>query len=131
MRRRLLSAALVASLLGSAACGSDGDDRPTDEAWAPVWATERDRVPDAAALVAGGEDLCGELTGELRSARERLLPTPTEALDDTVRKWTTDAVSLTFDCPVGDEEELDERLDDLAVLSAEIDAGLAVDASQE
>lgn len=108
-----------------AACG--GDERPTDAAWRSTWVARRALVPSADAIVAGGEDLCGDLVGRYRVELPALFPTPDEALDGVVREWSSQAESLVFDCP-DDRAEIDERLLDLDVVAAEIDAGLAADA---
>lgn len=121
--RRLL---VVATLVAAAACGTD-DLRPGDTAWAPVWGRWRDSVPAAEAFVDQGQVLCNELVGQLRSGRQELLPTPTEGLDAAVHAWITSAESIAFDCPTDDSTMLRDRLHDLDVLVAEIDAGLAAD----
>ena len=127
MTVRSLLVAVTASLVIMTACGS-GDGRPSDETWRPVWEAQRDSVPDAGVFVDRGEDVCGELVGDLRSGREDLLPTPTEGLDDPVHAWLNHAESIAFDCPSDDPDRLRERLHDLDVLAAEVDAGLAADA---
>ena len=127
MTLRFLLAAVTVSLVIVTACGS-GDGRPSDEAWGAVWRAQRDSVPEAGVFVDRGEDLCGELVGDLRSGREDLLPTPTEGLDDPVHAWLSHAESIAFDCPVDDPDRLRERLHDLDILAAEVDAGLAADA---
>lgn len=71
--------------------------------------------------------MCDPLVGQLRSSREELLPTPTESLDAVVHAWLTAAESVAFDCPSDDPDMLRDRLHEVAVLAAEIDAGLAAD----
>lgn len=124
MKTARIAIAIIASLL--AACGSSSS-RPSDDAWARVWELQRDLVPDAQVFVDQGEELCGRLVGELRSGRQELLPTPTEAQDDAVSGWISHAESIAFDCPTDDPDRLRTRLHDLQVRTAEIDAGLAAD----
>lgn len=123
MRRPRRHLTAIGVLLLAGACG---DDRPSDAEWRAVWDEERDALPAADALLTGGEELCGDLLGRLRVDLPALLPTPTEALDDAVEAWIRHAESIAFDCP-DDRDDLDERLDELDVLAAEIDAGLAAD----
>lgn len=120
---RLLVAAAV---LAAAACGGD-EDRPSDDAWKPVWTGWRDAVPEAEVFLERGEAICDPLVGELRSSRPELLPTPTEGLDAVVHAWITHAESVAFDCPTDEPALLRDRLHDLDVIAAEIDAGLAAD----
>lgn len=80
-----------------------------------MWTSTRDLVPDAAGFLEGGEDLCGEVLGEVRARREELLPTPTETLDELVKEWVTDVEGLSLDCP-NDRDEVDERLATIDVL---------------
>lgn len=124
--RLVLVVAVLVEVLVAAACGGDGD-RPTDAAWEPVWARWRDSVPAAEVFLDGGEALCDPLVGELRSSRQELLPTPTGALDAAVHAWITHAESVAFDCPTDDPALLRDRLHDLGVLTAEVDAGLTAD----
>lgn len=81
----------------------------------------------AEAFVDQGRVLCDELVGQLRSGREDLLRTPSEGLDAAVRAWISHAQSLAFNCPTDESTILRDRLHDLDMLVAEIDAGLAVD----
>lgn len=119
-----LAAATLAGVLVLAGCG--GDDRPSDADWSVEWERERALAPTEDDLVAGGQARCDELVGEFREVLPRLSPTPTEALDDAVSAWVAHAESLVFDCP-DDPAEVARRLDELAVLEAEIDAGLSAD----
>lgn len=50
----------------------------------------------------------------------------TAALDDSVPAWINHAETIAFEYP-RDRAELANRMDVLAVLAAEIDAGLAAD----
>jgi hypothetical protein len=124
--RRIAGVLVIGSLAMLPACRSD--DRPSDAAWQAVWEREQTVMPDADAIIAGGEDLCGALVGQLRLTAPALLPSPTEALDDAVRAWIGHAEGIAFDCP-DDRAELDARFDALAVLAAEVDAGLSTDES--
>lgn len=114
--------------LAALAVASCADDRPSDEEWAATWLDEQAALPDADTLLAGGQPMCDELVGELRSSLDRLTPTPTEALDDAVRAWVDHAHTIVFECPE-DPDDLAARLAELDVLAAEIDAGFAADAS--
>lgn len=116
----------VATFVAAAACAAD-EGRPGDATWAPVWEGWRDSIPAAEVFVDRGEGLCDPLVGQLRSSRGELIPTPTEGLDAAVHAWITHAQSIAFDCPTDDPEMLRDRLHDLGVLAAEIDAGLAAD----
>ena len=118
--------AAVALTVFVAGCDS-GDGRPSDEAWGVVWEVQRASVPAAGGFIDRGEDLCGELVGDLRSARKDLLPTPIEALDGPVDAWLSHAESIAFDCPTDDPDRLRGRLHELDVLAAEVDAGLVAD----
>lgn len=113
---------LVAAALAVASCG--GDDRPTEASWAAEWEREQLVVPSADELLETGQVRCDELVGRLRELLPRLTPTPTEALDAAVEAWGDHLESLAFDCP-DDPAEINRRLDEVAVLRAEIDAGLA------
>ncbi len=117
-------ASITAAAVTVAACG--GDDRPTDAAWAAEWEREQSIAPTEADLLEGGRERCDELVGRFREVLPRLTPTPTEALDDAVEAWVHHAEALVFDCP-DDPVEVERRLDELAVLAAEVDAGLAAD----
>ncbi len=108
-----------------AGCGG-GADRPSDETWQRTWDSERQLVPDAETVLAGGQDLCDDLVGQLRVSLPELIPTPTEALDDAVRAWINHAETIAFECRT-ERSELESQLDTLEVLAAEIDAGLAAD----
>lgn len=113
---------LAAAAFAVASCS--GDDRPTEAAWAAEWEREQLVVPSADELLETGQVRCDELVGRLRELLPRLTPTPTEALDAAVEAWGDHLESLAFDCP-DDPAEIDRRLDEVAVLRAEIDAGLA------
>lgn len=106
--------------VGLSACG---DERPADAVWATEWQREQSLVPTASEFAAGGQELCDALVGRMRSALDRLVPTPAEALDAAVEAWRDHAASLAFDCP-SDSGEIERRLDELSVLAAEVDAGL-------
>jgi hypothetical protein len=117
---------LAALALASALVVSCANDRPTDAAWQMTWQRERTVVPDAAAFLAGGRQLCDGLVAELKSTRDELDPTPTEALDDAVDAWVSHAETLAFEC-TQDTDLVASRMNQLDVLAAEIDAGLAAD----
>ena len=127
----MISQARTWGLLGAvtsillAGCGAGGD-RPSDAAWKVIWERDRLLVPDADTIIAGGVDLCGDLVGQFRVEFPELTPTPTEGLDAAVEAWVGHAESIVFDCP-HDRSDLEERLGELDVLAAEIDAGLAAD----
>lgn len=113
---------ITIALLLPSACGS-GDDRPSAAAWQSRWEAARDLVPSADALTGDGEDACGGALGDLRAAREELVDTPRPVLDDSVSDWVSEAEALLLECP-SDEEEVAERLENLEVLAAEVEAGL-------
>lgn len=124
MPRNSATAVAVAVTLLLAACGDD-DPRPAASEWRPTWQTTRDLVPSATTIAEEGEDVCGDLLGELRASREELLPSPRPVIDDSVSDWLAAAEGIALDCPDA-EDDLAERLDDLEVLGAEVDAGLTV-----
>jgi hypothetical protein len=119
--RRVAALSVLALIVG---CG--GDDRPSDADWATEWEREQALVPTSAELVEGGRTLCDELVGEYRASMTRLTPTPSETLDDAVGAWVDHAESTVFECPQ-DPAMIDQRLDELDVLAAEVDAGLDAD----
>lgn len=125
--RGTVRSVVVAVVVAVAVVGCSSDDRPSDAAWAAEWEREQLIAPTEAQLLDGGNDVCDELVGRFREVLPRLTPTPTEALDDAVCAWVDHAESLVFDCP-DDPAEIERRLDELAVLAAEVDAGLAADA---
>lgn len=108
----------------AAACG---DDRPSDEAWRADWERRQELVPDVDTIIDGGSDFCGELLGEFRVELTQLLPSPTEVLDEAVQAWIDHADTIAFECP-SDRTVLVERMRQLDLLAAEIDAGLNADA---
>ncbi len=119
----VLRSLVLAALLVVAACGSD-DERPSADAWRPGWEDAKALVPPVATVVGDdGEEACGAALGELRAAREDLLPSPRAVLDGSVGEWLSSAEGLMLDCP-DDVAEAEERVDDLAVLAAEVDGGL-------
>lgn len=117
---RPLVVTTIILLLG--ACGS-GDDRPSAAEWQPRWEAARGVLPSAETLTGDGEDVCGGALGDLRAAREELVDTPRPVLDDSVSDWVGEAEALLLECP-SEEDEVAERLEDLEVLAAEVDAGL-------
>lgn len=88
-----------------------------------MWTAEQARLPSPDELLAGGRPLCDELVAELRGSDERLRPTPSAALDSPVTDWIDVAEAIVFECPT-DPVELDQRVEQLGVFAAEIDAGL-------
>jgi hypothetical protein len=125
-RRRSVVAGICGCLLVlAAACG--GDDRPSDEAWRREWERRQELIPDVDAIIDGGSDFCGELLGEFRVELTQLLPSPSEVLDEAVQAWIDHADTIAFECP-SDRADLAERMRQLDLLAAEIDAGLEADA---
>lgn len=119
------TACVVALLLGAAlVLSSCAGDRPAVADWRDTWQQERATVPDESVLRDGGQELCDDLVGRLRSTRDTLTPTPTELLDDAVDAWISHAETLVFECTL-DEDLLAAKLRELDVLAAEVDAGLA------
>ena len=110
-------------MLSVVACSGNGD-RPSSTTWRDVWESRQALVPNAEAILDQGEELCGELIGVFRSDMPALLPAPTEALDAAVGDWIRHAETIVFECST-DGDELADRFETLAVLSAEVDAGLA------
>jgi hypothetical protein len=125
-RQRARRTLLIGVLAPLALSACSDEDRPTDGEWEQLWLGERDEFPSAETFLAGGQEFCDRLLGELRVDLPALLPTPAEGLDDAVDSWVKHAESIAFDCP-SDRDELDDRLETLTILAAEVDAGLAAD----
>jgi hypothetical protein len=119
--------AVLAAIAALVPIGCGGDDRPSEADWAVEWDAEQALVPTEREILDGGRPLCVDLVGEYRESMSRLTPTPTASLDAAVEAWVDDAESLVFECP-DDLVEVEQRLADLAVLTAEIAAGLEVNA---
>ncbi len=122
LRRMSVTAAVV--LLTLPSCGSSDDDRPSAEVWQPIWESRQALIPTAEGVLNGGGDLCGERLGTMRVQLPELRPTPTEVIDSTVEEWAALAETIMFECP-SDPIELDDRLNTLHALAAEVDAGLS------
>lgn len=120
------TASFVAVVIAVAAIAGCGDDRPGAADWSDSWDRNRNSLPSADELLAGGTDGCGELLGRLRVELDELTPTPYDELDGTVEAWTARAESLAFECP-RDRAEVERRLDELDVLASEIDAGMTAE----
>ena len=124
MKHLGLGTAVAIVAIAVAGCGDD--DRPSDADWAVAWEAERALVPAQDELVAGGRELCDELVGTYRERFDDLRPTPSAALDDAVDAWIEQAEQIVFECS-DDAAVLTDEYDELRVLEAEIDAGLAAD----
>jgi hypothetical protein len=114
------------ALVAITACG--GDDRPSDAAWRDLWVSRQALVPTPAEILAGGQDLCGDRVGVFRTEMPALLPSPADELDSAVEVWIAHAETIVFECPL-DADELATRFDQLDVLAAEVDAGLAAEST--
>ena len=79
----------------------------------PVQSGEADVTP---------ED-CDQLLVAAREARPELVPTPDEALDGPVDEWLDQAEEIGFECD--NHPDLEAGIEELGVLAAEIDAGIA------
>lgn len=119
LRRLTVGFATCVAVAVLAACGGD-DDRPSTTQWSADWEPIRDEVPDGPTLRAGGEELCGELLGDIRAHREVLLPSPSEAVDDLFQEWLGLVEGVMLDCP-HDADDLDERLGPIQDLTRKID----------
>ncbi|MEO6652313.1 MAG: hypothetical protein ABIP17_06625 [Ilumatobacteraceae bacterium] len=118
--RRLI---VVAVALSTTACGG-GDSRPDASTWRPTWVERQALVPDAEAIIDGGEDLCGERLGTFRTEMPALRPTPTKSIDSSVDEWIALTETIVFECS-DDPAVLGEQLDRFDALAAEVDAGLS------
>lgn len=112
-------------VLAIAGCGG-GDDRPDRAEWRADWDATKELVPTVEAIEEDGEDICGDVLGEVRARREVLLPTPFDTVDPTVDEWIALVEGIGLDCP-DDAEELDQRLGEIQSLTAEIDRRTEVD----
>jgi hypothetical protein len=117
---------LTPALLAATVLSGCGEDRPEETAWTADWEAAQALVPSDDELIAGGRPLCDELIGELRETLPELTPAPDKALDDSVDAWSDEAETIVFDCDL-EPELLSERLDELDVLAAAVDAGLAAE----
>ena len=124
----------LAIVVGIAAVVACAPPRPPLEAWNEAWAEAQAAVPDPDAAAAPlARDQCTKLLVTTRELHGRLLPAPDLALDAAVRDWLDHAGTLGLNCPAA-PEELDayrEELRELAVLTAEVNAGLAAAARSE
>lgn len=121
MRHFAIALALVLAIAG---CG--GGDRPDRSEWRADWDATKELVPTVEAIEGGGEDVCGDVLGEVRAQREVLLPTPFETVDSAVDEWVALVEGIGLDCP-DDAEELDQRVAEIESLTAEIDRRTGVD----
>ena len=120
--RRSLALALCCAVVG---CG--GPARPELPEWRNRWERVRALVPSEDAFGSGdAESRCTALLAGIRESHAALLPTPDRALDVAVDAWLGRAEGLAFECPAGAEQRELRRtaFSELAVLEAEIDAGL-------
>jgi hypothetical protein len=110
---------------GTPACG--GPARPELPAWRATWAQVRALVPDERDFGSGDpQPLCTALLAAIREDYAALVPAPDPSLDAAVEAWLERAEGLAFECPTGPDqrETRQAAFTDLAVLEAEIEAGL-------
>lgn len=120
--RRARALALPVALAILVACS--GTDRPTLSAWEPTWTAAEAATPEAGRTAADlTPDDCDRLLLGAREARPDLLPSPDEALDSPVTMWVDQAEEIGFDC--SNHPDLDTGLEELRVLAAEINGGIA------
>jgi len=118
----------IGTLLALPGVPSCGRVRPDPDTWRARWVSLRELVPDPLAFEEGDrEAACNTLLVRARRAQPRLLPTSDEALDAPIRAWLAKAESLGYECPAarGRAEAHRAALEDLRILRAEIEAGLA------
>jgi hypothetical protein len=123
---RVAAVALLASALGAAGCG--GGARPDTASWQARWRAARELVPPTAAFrVEDPRPLCGRVLRELKSARGRLLPAPSDVLERAAGAWLDFAEALMFDCPLreGPHAGFDAGFVELQRLAVEVEAELA------
>ena len=113
----------MAVFAGAALGGCGSGDEPTEAEWLSRWERERDSVPTVEQMIDGGREYCDDLNGQYRERLPGIESPPIEVLDDTVREWIDEVEDLVFDCP-DDPTEIAQRLDQIDILTAEIDAAL-------
>jgi hypothetical protein len=102
--------------------------RPSVELWQEAWNEIQAAVPDPGVIeVEESRKRCNKLLVATREFRGRLLPSPDAALDDSIEQWLELAGKIGFDCSParGQVDTYRDDLRELAILAAEIDAGLA------
>lgn len=111
-------------LLTVSACGPR--DRPDFDAWRTDWEAALGVIPPPAFADAPDEATCERVVGELREARESLIPTPDITLDGTVREWIAIAEQTFFECPPREGEVVGfaEAYEELDRLRLEVEAVL-------
>jgi hypothetical protein len=108
--------------------GCEQRKRPEPAAWAVTWGEVRSELPQREAF-SGSDDraLCERTLGQLRVARERVLPGPDPNLDRLARAWLDLAEGMMFECPLhsGEPAGFDAGYRELRRLALEVDLALA------
>ena len=95
--------------------------------WLPAWEAAKKTMP-ARTSFDGSKDrgICGRALGQLRQARERILPAPDDNLDRLVDAWLHLAEDIMFECPGnwGEHTGFDEGYRELTRLALEVDLAL-------
>jgi len=95
--------------------------------WLPAWEAAKKAIPTRTSFD-GSEDreICGHALGQLRQARERILPAPDDDLDRLAGAWLHLAEDMMFECPekLGEHAGFDEGYRELARLAREVDLAL-------
>ena len=101
--------------------------RPTMATWLPAWEAAKKEMP-ARTSFDGSEDreICGHALGQLRQARERIIPAPDDDLDRLADAWLHLAEDMMFECPEkwGEHTGFDQGYRELARLALEVDLAL-------
>lgn len=117
----------VALALCWGALGCGGPARPELRAWRASWEQVRALVPSEREFGSGdAKPRCTALLAGIHEGYAALLPTPDQGLDAAVDAWLQRAEGLAFECPAdpAQREALQTAFSELAVLEAEIEAGL-------
>jgi len=102
--------------------------RPSLESWSQIWKATRARIPARSDFERADDArvLCNRMLVTSKEARSALIPTPDASLDTAVQAWMERVGGLAFDCPSarGETEPFDAAMREIAILDAEIEAGL-------
>jgi hypothetical protein len=108
-------------------CGGT-QERPSRAEWGREWQALQEQVPGPDAIVDADDPAtaCDESLAAVRDARGGdLEPTPDGQLDAAYETWTSAAETYLFDCPISDEETLDQLAEATAEAATEVDRLLA------
>lgn len=122
-------ALLVVLAVAVSASGCRPPERPSLDAWEPVWRRAAGLMENVSGLEAAGEPRrrCNETLVALRELEVELLRTPHPLLDEAVQEWFHSAESTVFECALakGQPEAFAERLRVTSILADEVGVVLA------